>query len=216
MEWLKSLVTALRQRLDPPDPLPERRLVGRDGFVPPVLIDAGTRTFWARGASSPATLVEAIPPPDAPRPARITELLNAHQAGRSQDAGRPRGNPAFCEALFVELMRAQRYERAFALLSADCQASWGSSDRFAVAQRGGTLRYLRGVTVKEVRHLTEWTDVSRGMTYHHVAELDVEYAFGTEETSVTIPRTIHLVACDGKWRSLCYPDAAEPPAAAAS
>src|SRR5439155_14879057 len=168
--------------------------------------DAHTRTFWAHGAEHAATLVEA---PAAGDPAsgegRAAALVRAHESGRGVGrSGRPRGNPAFSEALFVELMRAKQYRRAFAQLSVDCQLSWGSADAFAAAQGAGAMRRLHGVNGKEVRYLSEWKDPARGTVYREVAELDVEYALGERGPVTVLPRVVHLIADAGRWRSLCY------------
>lgn len=171
----------------------------------PHLVDAHTRTFWSRGAIAPATLVEAEAAP-APVPGRVSTLVAGHERGLAPGA-RPRANPAFSEAVFVELMRARQYRRAFALLSPECQQSWGSLDAFTAAQRIGALAHLRGVKVNEVRHLQGWRDPDSGMVHDHAAELDVEYQIGDATRTVSVPRTVHLVACSGAWRSLCYPTA---------
>lgn len=136
---------------------------------------------------------------------RVAEIIAAHDRGRAVDRPlRPRANPAFAEAVFVELMRAHQYRRAFELLSSDCRRAWGSPEVFAAAQAQGSMSRLRGVHVKAVRHLDEWTDAERGLTHREVAELDVEYALtGAEPAAVS--RVVHLVADSGKWRSLCYP-----------
>lgn len=173
-----------------------------------VLVDSHTRTFWARGADAPATLVETGSGDDSTTARRrVAELVRAHESGEDTRTGstRPRGNPVFSEALFVELMRAHQYKRAYELLSADCQRSWGSVDAFAAAQGAGTMRRLRGVTVRDVRYLPEWTDPSGGTTYHDVAELRVEYAIGERDPAAVVPRVVHLVPDRGRWRSLCYP-----------
>ena len=39
------------------------------------------------------------------------------------------------------------------------------------------------------------------------AELDVEYTIGDTSRTISLPRTVHLVAHRGAWRSLCYPTA---------
>src|SRR5437588_762178 len=92
------------------------------------LIDSNTRTFWSRGADSPATLVEGRSSSQHPSVKRVAALVDAHERGHSGAApGRPRANPAFTEALFVELMRAHQYQRAFAMLSGDCRRAWGSA-----------------------------------------------------------------------------------------
>ena len=67
------------------------------------------------------------------------------------------------------------------------------------------MRRLRGVRVREVRHLPEWTDADHGTTYRDVAELEVEYTIGGERGSMTVPRVVHLVSDQGRWWSLCYP-----------
>jgi len=172
------------------------------------LVDAHTRTFWARGADAPATLVEAGNGDDSSTARRrVAELVRAHESGEDtrEPSTRPRGNPVFSEALFVELMRAHQYKRAYAQLSADCQRSWGSVDAFAAAQGAGTMRRLRGVTVRDVRYLPEWTDPAGGTTYRDVAELRVEYAIGERDPAAVVPRIVHLVPDRGRWRSLCYP-----------
>jgi hypothetical protein len=102
-------------------------------------------------------------------------------------------------------MRANQYRRAFSLLSEDCQLSWGSPEAFAEAQGASAMRRLRGVSVKEVRYLPEWTETSRGRTYRDVAELDVEYEVGDPEPVARIRRVVHLVPGGGRWRSICYP-----------
>jgi len=174
--------------------------------IPPTLIDANTRTFWSRGAGSPATLVEADGIPARRPDTRVRALLDAHARGERIDSrGRPRANPAFTEALFVELMRANQYRRAFAMLADECRAAWGSPERFAAAQGSGPMRRLRGVRVAGVRHLDDWTDPERGNHYRDVAELDVEYTVGSGPAMSTLPRVVHLVSARGRWWSLCYP-----------
>jgi hypothetical protein len=154
-------------------------------------VDAGTRAFWA--GSETATITSR----------RAAALVDAHERGRGPAGARPPGNPAFSEALFVELMRASQYRRAFTLLSEDCQLSWGSPEAFAEAQGASTMRSLRGVSVKEVRYLPEWTDATRGTTYRD--ELDVEYEVGDPDPVAVIRRVVHLVPGGGRWRSVCYP-----------
>jgi hypothetical protein len=155
-------------------------------------VDAGTRAFWA--GSETATITSR----------RAAALVDAHERGRGPAGARPPGNPAFSEALFVELMRASQYRRAFTLLSEDCQLSWGSPEAFAEAQGASMMRRLRGVNVKEVRYLPEWTDSTRGTTYRDVAELDVEYEVGDPDPVAVIRRVVHLVPGGGRWRSICY------------
>jgi len=156
-------------------------------------VDADTRAFWAGRETAAITS------------RRAAALVDAHERGHIRTATRPPGNPAFSEALFVELMRAGQFRRAFTLLSEDCQLSWGSPDAFAEAQGASTMRRLRGVSVKEVRYLPEWTDSSRGTTYQDVAELEVDYEVGDPEPVARIHRVVHLVPGGGRWRSICYP-----------
>lgn len=167
------------------------------------LVDAGTRTFWSRGSGAAATLVEADGVSRPQRPGRIAALLATHERGQSDEA--PRANPAFTEALFVELMRARQFRRAFGMLADECRAEWGSEEAFASAQGQGPLDRLRGVKVLEVRHLDEWLDASRGKTYRGVAELEVEYTVEAGASSVAMARVVHLVSRGGRWWSLCYP-----------
>ena len=172
----------------------------------PHLVDAHTRTFWSRGALTPATLVEAEPAPPSAVAGRAAALVADHERGVTAST-RPRANPAFSEAVFVELMRARQYRRAYALLSPECQQSWGSLQAFIDAQRIGALVQLRGVQVDDVRQLDNWRDPDSGMVHQHAAELDVRYELGDGTRSVDVPRTVHLVAFGGGWRSLCYPTA---------
>jgi hypothetical protein len=156
-------------------------------------VDEETRAFWAGSETANVTS------------RRAAALVDAHERGRAPLGTRPPGNPAFSEALFVELMRANQYRRAFSLLSEDCQISWGSPEAFAEAQGASSMRRLRGVSVKEVRYLPEWTETSRGRTYRDVAELDVEYEVGDPDPVARIRRVVHLVPGGGRWRSICYP-----------
>jgi hypothetical protein len=172
----------------------------------PHLVDAHTRTFWSSGSLTPATLVEVDEMPATAISGRAAALVADHERGVSGST-RPRANPAFSEAVFVELMRARQYRRAYALLSPECQQSWGSLQAFIDAQRIGALVQLRGVRVDSVRQLENWRDPDSGMVHEHAAELDVEYALGDGTRTASIPRTVHLVAFGGGWRSLCYPTA---------
>jgi hypothetical protein len=172
----------------------------------PHLVDAHTRTFWSRGALSPATLVETEPLEAPARTGRAATFVADHERG-GNDSQRPRANPAFSEAVFVELMRARQYRRAFTLLSPECQQSWGTLDAFVAAQRIGALAQLRGVSVRQVRHLADWRDPDSGMVYAYAAELDVDYEIGDGTRTARVPRTVHLVGHRGSWRSLCYPTA---------
>jgi hypothetical protein len=172
----------------------------------PHLVDAHTRTFWSRGALAPATLVETDEMPPSAVAGRAATLVADHERGSTVGA-RPRANPAFSEAVFVELMRARQYRRAYALLSPECQQSWGSLQAFIDAQRIGALVQLRGVRVDRVRQLENWRDPDSGMVHEHAAELDVQYEVGDGTRHLSVPRTVHLVAFGGGWRSLCYPTA---------
>jgi hypothetical protein len=172
----------------------------------PHLVDAHTRTFWSRGGLTPATLVETEPTPPSAAAGRAAALVADHERGVTAST-RPRANPAFSEAVFVELMRARQYRRAYALLSPECQQSWGSLQAFIDAQRIGALVQVRGVRVDDVRPLENWRDPDSGMVHQHAAELDVQYELGNATHSVSVPRTVHLVAFAGGWRSLCYPTA---------
>jgi hypothetical protein len=182
---------------------PLRRLPSGDR---PHLVDAHTRTFWSSGALTSATLVETAPSPPSAAAGRAAALVADHERGATAST-RPRANPAFSEAVFVELMRARQYRRAYALLSPECQQSWGSLQAFIDAQRIGALVQLRGVRVDDVRQLENWRDPDSGMVHEHAAELDVQYELGDATRIVSVPRTVHLVAFAGGWRSLCYPTA---------
>jgi hypothetical protein len=173
--------------------------------------------WWRRPSAPPQPDVAAAPPRtpavdrsthafwSAPRTdSRVEKLVRAHERGVAASP-RPRANPAFSEALFVELMRARQYRRAFDQLSSECRTRWGSADAFAAAQGTGALRSLQGVQVKQVRFLPEWTDPDAATTYRDVAELDVEYTIAGRAATRVVPKVVHLVPDGGKWRSLCYP-----------
>ncbi len=171
-----------------------------------VLVDAGTRTFWSRGAEGPVTLVESDAAVAArPLRDRVRALVAAHDRGSRRGGTRPSGNPAFSEALFVELVRGGQHARAFALLAPECQLRWGSAERFAAAHGEVSMQRLEGVTVVAVRHLDEWVDPHRGDCHRQVAELDVEYSFDAGQRRAKLSRTVHLVAVEGRWRSLSFP-----------
>lgn len=176
----------------------------------PHLVDSHTRTFWSHGSAAPSTLVEVERGDPVAAGQRASTLVADHERGGT-GSGRPRANPAFSEAVFVELMRARQYRRAYMLLSPECQQCWGSLEAFIAAQRIGALATLRGVKVKQVRHLAGWRDPDSGMVHEHAAELDVVYEIGDGSRSVSLPRTVHLVAHRGAWRSLCYPTATRQP-----
>src|ERR1700680_2510613 len=63
-------------------------------------VDVETRAFWA--GSETATVTSR----------RAAALVDAHERGRGPAGARPPGNPAFSEALFVELTRATQQPRA--------------------------------------------------------------------------------------------------------
>jgi len=161
--------------------------------------DGNTRTFWTKDASSPSTLVEVE---GSAEPAKRAVVALLEEQSRSEP--RPRSNPAFNEATFVELMRAQRFKRAYDLLAPDCQKAWGSWMAFADANRAA-MSNLRGVEVTDSEILDEWVDTARGVTHRNVAELKVQYRFGRGEATNVIEQTVHLVGVDGKWCSLSYP-----------
>jgi hypothetical protein len=189
------------------EPAPRREQMSRlPAAQRPHLVDAHTRTFWSRGAIAPATLVETDDAAPGLRTHSAATLVADHERGVDGSA-RPRANPAFSEAVFVELMRARQYRRAYALLSPECQQSWGSLQAFIDAQRIGALAQLRGVRVNDVRRLDNWRDPDSGMVHEHAAELDVQYEMGDGTRTVSVARTVHLVAFRGGWRSLCYPTA---------
>lgn len=191
---------------DPPAPQARTSAAPAARARPSHLVDSHTRTFWSQGALAPATLVETEPIEARTAASRAATLVADHERG-VVESGRPRANPAFSEAVFVELMRARQYRRAYALLSPECQQSWGSLEAFVAAQRIGALARLRGVNVKSVRHLVDWRDPDSGMVYEHAAELEVEYQIGDATRTVSMARTVHLVGHRGAWRSLCYPTA---------
>jgi hypothetical protein len=173
--------------------------------VAPYMVDAHTRTYWSVGADSPQTLVEAGAGGDLPRVGAVVAAMVARTDAGAPRPRRPVTDPAFSEALFVELIRERRFDRAFALLTPDCQQSWGSEERFAAEQRAGEGTSLLGVDVRSVRLLDEWTDDRHGVSYQDVAELEVAYAVRARERTVMLPRTVHLVAVEGRWRSIAYP-----------
>jgi hypothetical protein len=169
-----------------------------------VTVDRHTRTFWARGEAAATTVVKAD--------AELPGLGAARSPGgvEQHPPSRPRGNPAFSETLFIELMRAGRFARAYDQLSPECQRLWGSVEQFTAAHGGGAMRAVQGVSVRAVRYLDGWTDPDTGVTHCHVAELEVEYALGSADDPTRIQRTVHLVPVAGRWRSVCAPPSAPP------
>jgi len=171
-----------------------------------VLVDGHTRTWWSRGEDLATTLVEADAGTPREQPAGWVRLQGVMAGPRP--SGRPRANPAFTEALFVELMRAGQLRRAFAQLSPECQASWGSVDSFVAAQPGRALRSVQGVEVRDVRYLEVWTDPTTAKVYADVAELDVEYRLAAGGWARALRQTVHLVPVEGRWRSVYHPPSA--------
>jgi hypothetical protein len=178
-----------------------------------LLVDASTWTFWSRGASAAETLVEASGHP-APRTASVSQkvaaMLEARDRTRHGSAPVvPRyGDPAQAELLFVEMMRAGRFERAYRLLAPECQARWGSEQDFAVAQHGSGNDQVRSAEVKDVEILEVWPDPDSGRVNREVAELAVEYLVDVGGREVLMERVVHCVLVEGRWRSLCYPPGA--------
>lgn len=170
-----------------------------------VVVDPETRTYWRRGQPAPETLVETgDDEPEAtvaPLGHRLATAVAERERRRLAGRRRPVVAPSFAEALFVELLREGRYDRAYALLAPECQRAWGSVERFAAAQRGAAR--LLGVEVRRVRLLAEWRDQDR--LYHDVAEVEAEYTLRHGDGTHTVSRVVHLVAIDGQWRSLCWP-----------
>jgi len=210
MGWARPNLPVVRRRRGADERAPHLALAPvNESRVRPasrVLVDAATRTFWSRGADEPVTLVESDTAVAArPLRDRVRTMVAAHDRGSRRSGVRPSGNPAFSEALFVELIRGGQHARAFALLAPDCQLRWGSAERFAAAHREGSLQQLEGVSVVAVRHLDQWVDPHHGDTHRQVAELDVEYSFAAGRRLVKLARTVHLVAVEGRWRSLSYP-----------
>jgi len=211
MGWARPILPAVRRRRGDPGRATPQNAAPSGALIATrpasrVLVDANTRTFWSRGAEGPVTLVESdAPAPSVPLRDRVRALLAAHDHGPRRGGTRPPGNPAFSEALLVELIRGGQHTRAFALLAPECQRRWGSAERFAAAHGEGSLRALESVNVTAVRHLDEWVDPQRGARHRQVAELDVEYRFDAGQRRVKLSRTVHLIAVDGRWRSLSYP-----------
>lgn len=181
--------------------------LGGDGDAPlapgTVVVDPATRTYWSRGQAAAETLVEARG--EGAEVAPLSRRLAAAVAERERQSAprrrRPVVDPCFAEALFVELLRERRYERAFGLLAPECQRAWGSVEAFAAAHgEGGEVV---GVSVRAVRLLSEWRDGDR--VYHDVAEVDATYAVRLADGTAVVERTVHLVALEGRWRSLCWP-----------
>lgn len=177
----------------------------------PLLVDASTWTFWSRGASAAETLVEATGQEAARTESvsrRVAAMLDARD--RTRHGAAPvvprRGDPAQAELLFVEMMRAGHFERAFRLLAPECQARWGSAPAFAAEQkRGGGHDQVRHAEIRDITILEVWPDPDSGRVNREVAELTVEYLVDAGEREVLVERVVHMVLVDGRWRSLCYP-----------
>ncbi len=185
---------------------------GQHQTVPrsPLLVDAGTWTFWSRGAAAAETLVEATGHPTQPAESvsrRVAAMLEARD--RSRHGAAPvvprRGDPAQAELLFVELMRAGQFQRAYRLLAPECQVRWGSPAAFAAAQDGGGHEQVRHAEIHDVEILDVWPDPDSGRINREVAELRVAYRIEVAEREVEVERVVHMVLVDGRWRSLCYP-----------
>ncbi|HXA28264.1 MAG TPA: hypothetical protein VN193_05895 [Candidatus Angelobacter sp.] len=193
--------------VEPPPPQPAAGVA----TIPrsPLLVDASTWTFWSRGATAAETLVETTGHP-AERTAsvsqRVAAMLEARDRTRQGAAPVvPRHDPAQAELLFVEMMRAANFERAYRLLAPECQARWGSEADFALAQHGSGHDQVRGAEVKHVELLEVWPDPDSGRVNREVAELTVEYLIDVGGREVLIERVVHCVLVEGRWRSLCYP-----------
>ena len=145
MGWARPILPTVRRRrggaarVSPPTTSPAGTLIATRP-ASRVLVDANTRTFWSRGAEGPVTLVEAgmRRPWPAPCATGSGALVAAHDRGPRHTGPRPSGNPAFSEALFVELIRGGQHARAFALLAPECQLRWGGAERFAAAHAPGS------------------------------------------------------------------------------
>jgi hypothetical protein len=211
MGWTRLILPAARRRQGGAERVPRVPVAAAGALIATkpasrVLVDANTRTFWSRGAEGPVTLVESdAPAPPRPLRDRVLALVAAHDRGPRRGGSRPSGDPAFSEALFVELVRGGQHARAFDLLAPDCQLRWGSPARFAEAHTADQLQRLEGVEVVAIRHLDVWVDPDHGERHRQVAELDAEYSFGAGTRRVKLRRTVHLVAVEGRWRSLSYP-----------
>lgn len=213
---LNGLLRRFRRDAPPPPPVPAPLATSpaaatATALGAPLLVDASTWTFWSRGASAAETLVEATGREVERTPTlshRVAAMLEARD--RTRHGAAPvvpsRANPAQAELLFVEMMRAGRFERAFRLLAPECQARWGSPQSFAEAQRAaGGHDQVRHAEIRDVRIVEVWPDPDSGRVNREVAELDVEYVVDLGEREVLVEREVHLVLVDGQWRSLCYP-----------
>lgn len=129
-------------------------------------------------------------------------FLNVEPLGNDFATG---SGPADCEELFTTLIRAEKYDSAWELLTPDSQMSWPTrqifKDEMEARQPG---RGLLGSRVREVRFLPMWTDQSTRRTHRQVAELVVDYRFRDQSREMVVTRDVHLVNVSGDWKSLCY------------
>jgi len=195
MSWLWSSRASRRHA--------EERVETTPPQVARVLIDANPEISWVDEQEQQGTLLDAADPGRAP-----VSLADMPNEDVLPNNGRPKGNPAFSEALFVELMRAEQFGRVFALLAPDCQAAWQTEDRFVAAQSDSPLHVLRNIDVVDLRYRQHWSEPHTGTVYEHAAELDVEYTLQVGGRTNVMKRTVHLVGCDGKWRSVYFPPSA--------
>jgi hypothetical protein len=212
---LKGLLRRLGRPAPPAAPLPATPPAGRAAPVATaprtaLLVDASTWTFWSRGASAAETLVEASGHAVERTPSlteRVSAMLEARDRTRHGAAPVvPRhGDPAQAELLFVEMMRAGNFERAYRLLAPECQQRWGTEQDFATAQQGSGHDQVRGAEVKGLEMLEVWPDPDSGRVNRGAAELTVEYLVDVGGRQVLIERVVHCVLVEERWRSLCYP-----------
>jgi hypothetical protein len=154
-------------------------------------------SYWSKGAEQGSVLVEAGPAPKTR--SKMTEVLNP-----SQDGGRPRGNPIFTETLFVELLRAGQFSRAYDLLAPVCQVAWKGKAGFADTMVSTPYTLIQKVSVKSSKVVEEWFDGE--VTWKPAAQLEVEYLLQSGRQSKVIKKSVHLVSAEGKWRILLFPD----------
>jgi hypothetical protein len=191
-------------------PVPQRQAPTATLPRSALLVDASTWTFWSRGAAAAETLVEATGHPTertASVSQRVAAVLDARD--RTRNGAAPavprRGDPAQAELLFVEMMRAGNFARAYRLLAPECQARWGGETEFAAAQVGSGNDMVRGAEVRGVEMLEVWPDPDSGRVNREVAELTVVYLVDVGGREVLMERVVHCVLVEGRWRSLCYP-----------
>ncbi len=127
-------------------------------------------------------------------------------AGRSQPDAIPVNDPAIVERQLVDCLRWRRYEQAYRLLAPDCQAAWGEVATFSqvMRERDDGAR-LASIQVREVHILPRWSDPETQRAHRDVAELAVDYVVVHGGRRRVVRRSVHLLAVDGGWRSLCYP-----------